>query len=225
MTLASPTDRFAIWRRRVHPALLVATAAFIVLLAGALLMPEQSRAGIPGDLVAQVVVPSIAALVVIIAGRSATFSVLAIRLPFFQAAAWILGSAAVLVSLAIAEMKLTGRSFYLVDFLMRTSAFPVWAVEQFAGATTFPFVEEVIFRGVIQTELKKRIGTIAAVLATSVLFGFAHVEGTKDYSRIALLCCAGLVFGIVRERTDSIGAPIAVHGIYNAVLALLEFVP
>jgi membrane protease YdiL (CAAX protease family) len=133
-------------------------------------------------------------------------------------------STAVLVTLATAVLKLTGHSFSEDSYLMRTGAFPVWAVEQIAAATTFPFMEEVVFRGVIQTELKKRFGAIAAVLVTSTLFGFYHYEGTLEIARIGVLCCAGLVFGIVRERTDSLGAPIAVHGLYNAAISCLEFV-
>ena len=69
--------------------------------------------------------------------------------------------------------------------------------------------EEVLFRGVIQTQL--------GILPASVLFGLAHLI-TPTYAVIATIM--GIYIGILYQVFDSLFIPIQLHFIYD-LFALL----
>ena len=93
--------------------------------------------------------------------------------------------------------------------------------------------EELLFRGYIQSRLNQAFGRPYrffgvswgwGVLITSVLFGLWHVVnlvnpllGTFELSWPWGLWTffAGLLFGFIREKTDSIAAPTILHGMLN----------
>ncbi len=76
-----------------------------------------------------------------------------------------------------------------------------------------PLCEELLFRGWLFTALRGRLGSIATIVTTSVLFAIAHWEKTHLYA-IAVFP-VGLLLGYARERSGSIRATTTFHGIYN----------
>lgn len=90
--------------------------------------------------------------------------------------------------------------------------------------------EELFFRGFLQTRLQRhwghgrlrilgvRIG--AAFLLTQVLFSLSHLGDPSPW-RLWVFFPA-LLFGWLRERTGSLGAPILVHAYSNLLLMTLE---
>ncbi|SCX97770.1 JDVT-CTERM system glutamic-type intramembrane protease MrtJ [Thiohalorhabdus denitrificans] len=124
------------------------------------------------------------------------------------------------------------------------AAFPVWAwlawwyrpESAFTGAVaapaTFlyvalalPVLEEVAFRGLVQEGLgrlwRRRWGPLtAANLGQAGLFGLLHLPG-HPAGWAAAVVVPGLVFGLFRERHDTLTTPIALHAFYNGGYFLL----
>lgn len=89
----------------------------------------------------------------------------------------------------------------------------------------FPIIEEILFRGFIQSFLAKRLHqrwsiiSLANVLS-SILFVLAHFINHPPACALAVLI-PSLVFGYIQERTNNLAAPIALHSTYNAGFFLL----
>ena len=89
-------------------------------------------------------------------------------------------------------------------------------------ATTFaPFFEEMVFRGFLQPLLSRTFGVIAGVIITAVLFGALHApEYEWAWQYAVAVAIAGVVFGWLRARTNSIIPSTVMHGCYNAFFVL-----
>ncbi|MDH3584508.1 MAG: CPBP family glutamic-type intramembrane protease, partial [Phycisphaerae bacterium] len=81
-----------------------------------------------------------------------------------------------------------------------------------------PLVEEIVFRGLLQTALRharivlRRWGVI--VVASAVFTGI-HV-GAADWHAMPALFVLSLGLGFLYERTGSLWAPILMHALFNA---------
>jgi uncharacterized protein len=92
---------------------------------------------------------------------------------------------------------------------------PLIAVVAFALCIAIgaPIAEEIAFRGMAYNALAKRGLNAAWVIAiTTVAFSLFHLEPV----RAPILLASGLVMGILRWRTRSLGAPIVAHAVNNA---------
>ncbi len=102
-----------------------------------------------------------------------------------------------------------------------------WFVLAIVLCVGAPVVEELFFRGLMQPRLVERLGVGVGVLATSVLFGAAHLiawQGKGTVVLAAAVAGAGLGFGFLRQLTGRVGTSIAAHALFNAqalVLVLL----
>lgn len=82
-----------------------------------------------------------------------------------------------------------------------------------------PVVEELIFRGYLQTGLTTWVGPRWAIVLTGVVFGAIHVgESAIAFVPIALL---GILFGWLRHRFDGLHAPILAHIAHNTLTVTL----
>ncbi len=91
---------------------------------------------------------------------------------------------------------------------------PMLAVVAFALCVAIgaPIAEEIAFRGMAYNALAKLGLNAAWVIAiTSVAFSLFHLEP----QRAPILLASGLVLGILRWRTRSLGAPIVAHAVNN----------
>jgi len=79
-----------------------------------------------------------------------------------------------------------------------------------------PVCEEVFFRGFIQTRLRARWGSIAAIVVTSLMFGAFHLDPRHAISTLGI----GLVLGWSVELTGSIRTAILAH-MTNNLLAVV----
>ncbi len=89
-----------------------------------------------------------------------------------------------------------------------------------------PLVEEIIYRGCLQTALRDALsdhtgaptmrGRWIAIVLTSALFAGMHL-GAVDPHALAALFVLSVGFGIARERTGSVVAPIVMHALFNGV--------
>lgn len=76
------------------------------------------------------------------------------------------------------------------------------------------FIEEILFRGYIQTRFLKRWSPPAAIALSSILFAIAHVSPHA----IALALILGVWLGYIAYRSGSIGPGIACHAFVNGGL-------
>jgi membrane protease YdiL (CAAX protease family) len=87
-----------------------------------------------------------------------------------------------------------------------------------------PVGEELLFRGIIQTLLRNRLGAalphyaaVVSLVLTSVIFAVFHVGSPQDTPAIFLLA---LALGYTYERTGRLLAPMLIHSLFNAVMIL-----
>lgn len=86
----------------------------------------------------------------------------------------------------------------------------------------YPVLEEIVFRGVIQTKLlsykcfaQRYFGISNANIGTSILFSLAHLF--QHNSLAALFVFApSIIFGYFRDRHDSVYPAVYLHVFYNA---------
>ncbi|WP_254538295.1 CPBP family intramembrane glutamic endopeptidase [Halomarina litorea] len=79
------------------------------------------------------------------------------------------------------------------------------------------FVEEFLFRGILQDVLERRYGRMAGLLLTSALFGLLHA-GYGLQHEILFAGVIGLLFGVVYDWTDSLVLVTLLHGLLNVFL-------
>jgi membrane protease YdiL (CAAX protease family) len=103
--------------------------------------------------------------------------------------------------------------------------------------------EEFAFRGYFQPRLNQAFGRPlcacgiqfgAGLIVASLLFGLWHVDNTFDpaigwaslsWGRAMRSAVAGLLFGVIRDKTGTLVAPGVAHGLEGAVGQALSKVP
>jgi membrane protease YdiL (CAAX protease family) len=85
-----------------------------------------------------------------------------------------------------------------------------------AAALILTLMEELVFRVHIQERLSWFIGTPAAILLASVIFGLAHAVGTSGSLLVVLTDVAGVAldgafFGIIYAKTHNLALTWATH--------------
>ena len=79
-----------------------------------------------------------------------------------------------------------------------------------------PFIEEMFFRGFLLTFLKNYTSTGMAIVLSSGVFAFAHL----NIGAAVPLWFLGIVLGIAYEHTGSILVPFGVHACFNLATGL-----
>jgi membrane protease YdiL (CAAX protease family) len=76
-----------------------------------------------------------------------------------------------------------------------------------------PFVEEILFRGLLLRSLRRRTTVLWAVVGQAAIFGLLHFE----WLQLPALIGFGLVCGWLAVRTGRLGPGIWAHAAFNAV--------
>jgi membrane protease YdiL (CAAX protease family) len=88
-----------------------------------------------------------------------------------------------------------------------------------------PLFEELFFRGFLYPVLARRIGVVWAVALTALPFGLIHLpQYGWAWGAALLIVLVGVVCGIVRAVTRSVGASFLVHAGYNGAQMLIAMV-
>jgi membrane protease YdiL (CAAX protease family) len=74
-------------------------------------------------------------------------------------------------------------------------------------------VEELIFRGIAFSILRRRFPVWVAVLLPAIIFGFAHVSW--GLGRVVTTAFMGALFALLRWRTNNLWGPVAMHFLIN----------
>jgi len=91
----------------------------------------------------------------------------------------------------------------------------VWLVVLAVAAA--PLAEEFIFRGILFSAFRRSLGTTAAAFASAAVFGLVH----PPHSALPVFVL-GFVAALVYARFRWLGAPIAAHAVYNALVVGLQ---
>ncbi len=82
-----------------------------------------------------------------------------------------------------------------------------------------PVVEELFFRGLLLRSLQRRLGTVGAVVTSSVLFGLAHPQDLPTEALVLVmtsLAVLAVVFALLALRMRRLGPAIVAHAVFNA---------
>lgn len=113
-----------------------------------------------------------------------------------------------------------------VKYLKALSETPVlfWSTA-FVLCTFVPIIEELLFRGFLQTWLKRWLGPTKAILCASLFFALMHFSTSQSLANINLLCALFVLscfLGFLYERQRSLWAPIGLHATFNTI-SILSF--
>ncbi len=80
-------------------------------------------------------------------------------------------------------------------------------------AISAPILEELLCRGVFYESVKKGCGMLGAIILSALFFGLIHY----DPATVVVALVAGLIFGVLYERTSSIFTTMIIHSLNNIV--------
>lgn len=108
-----------------------------------------------------------------------------------------------------------------VGALKKILDFP-WLVAALTFLIVFivPVIEEMLFRGFLQTWLKSALGRNRAILVASLLFASFHFSWSQGFDNLELLLSLFVLscfLGYVYERQQSLWASIGLHATFNGV--------
>lgn len=84
-----------------------------------------------------------------------------------------------------------------------------------------PFMEELVFRGVLFNFLDRLAGTGFAVISTAVLFAGLHVpEYWGAWHHVLMILVVGIALSLARGLTGSLAPSMVLHLAYNATLMI-----
>ncbi len=140
---------------------------------------------------------------------------------------WVISFPLVIAVGQLADMLLyifTGFENYeqvAVRYLKMTlSSPPMLAVALFTILIAAPAIEEFLFRGFLQTYLKRYVSAKWAIVLSSLCFALFHLarsQGIGNISLVASLFTFAIYLGFIYERQSSLFASFALHMTFNAV--------
>jgi hypothetical protein len=95
-----------------------------------------------------------------------------------------------------------------------------WIVLGIVTCIGAPIIEELFFRGLIQTRLVGLLGAGWGIAVTSVVFGAAHLIGWQSPASLlaaAIIAASGTVLGFLRYRTGRLGTSMIAHSVFNGM--------
>src|SRR5665648_1032755 len=80
------------------------------------------------------------------------------------------------------------------------------------GTTAFPgFCEEIVYRGVIQNFLMKKMNTPLALIICAFCFSITHIGRYQNLMSLLTIVVIGSVLGYIFAKTKSLYLPIGIH--------------
>lgn len=107
------------------------------------------------------------------------------------------------------------------SIMMEKTPLPIAGAVLLISITFVPFAEEVLYRGILVSVLKRRRGRLFAIFTSSLFFGFLHLSPVNTVS----LCLLGVAFAVLYLRSGSLLTSIAMHAAFNATNLMLLTLP
>jgi membrane protease YdiL (CAAX protease family) len=134
------------------------------------------------------------------------------------------GLAVGLLAFGILLTKLIGGEQTQIDQIVNSSAASRYALAILA-ATTAPFVEEVVYRGVLFSALQKTAGMVWAIVGVSVLFTAVHVlQYYNNLGVIIVISMLSVSLTLVRAFTGRLLPCFVMHLIFNGIQSIVIIV-
>jgi len=106
-----------------------------------------------------------------------------------------------------------------VRFVKMTAQYPSYFFLALISVVIMaPIIEEFLFRGLLQTYIRSRLGAKQAILITSICFSFFHFsfeQGLGNLPIVGSLFPLALFLGFLYERQHSLFASIGLHSLFN----------
>lgn len=155
-------------------------------------------------------------------------------LPFWVMLRWRRITAGKILACLAGGTFLTLAIALLPPVLPDTNQFPLenlfnsrgaaYAIGAFAVLVA-PFMEELIFRGILFGIFESQVGLRFAIVITAILFGGLHVpEYWGAWNHMLLIFFVGLVFSLARGRSGSLAPSVFLHVGYNGSMMIALFV-
>ena len=109
--------------------------------------------------------------------------------------------------------------------LALSSDFTIY-IAMFSVLIGAPFLEEYLFRGILQSFLRRKFGSIRALVISALafsLFHFSPSQGTTNLPLISSLFIFALFIGFLYEKTRSLFATIFLHMTFNSLSVISLF--
>jgi membrane protease YdiL (CAAX protease family) len=153
------------------------------------------------------------------------------KYPFLRTLGWEWGagftfwrSAGLAVALLLVGMSIvwvTGSPENALERLIQSSRAAALATA-FAATFTAPLVEEIVFRGLLYSALRRLVGAAWAVTVVLLLFAAIHVpQYWPSYGVIITILLLSFVLTTIRARTGRLLPCFIVHLIFNSIQAFL----
>jgi membrane protease YdiL (CAAX protease family) len=137
--------------------------------------------------------------------------------------ACLVGGAFLTLAIAVLPPVLPDANQFPLENLFNSRA-AAYAIGAFAILVA-PFMEELIFRGILFGIFESQVGLRFAILITAILFGGLHVpEYWGAWNHMLLIFFVGLVFSLARGRSGSLAPSVFLHVGYNGSMMIALFV-
>ncbi|MDT5062651.1 MAG: protease family protein [Acidobacteriota bacterium] len=139
------------------------------------------------------------------------------RFGFWKSAGLAVG----LLLVGLGVSKLIGGEPTLIDQIVENSLASRYMLA-FLAAASAPFIEELVYRGVLYSALHKTIGMVWAVVIVSVLFAAVHVlEYYNNVGVILVISILSVSLTLLRAYTGKLLPCYIVHLVFNGIQAIL----
>ncbi len=136
---------------------------------------------------------------------------------------YVAGGVVVAITVQLIPVFLPDKRQFPLEHLF-SSPGSSYAVAVFAVIVA-PFMEELIFRGVLFSIFETRVGLRFAIVVTAILFAAMHVpEYQGAWDHLFMIFLVGLVFSLVRGLTKRLAPCVVLHVTYNGCLMVGLFV-
>jgi membrane protease YdiL (CAAX protease family) len=138
------------------------------------------------------------------------------------AARFFLGGIALSLLVILSPLFLPEEKTFPLEKMFSSPA-NAYAIALFAVLVA-PFMEELLFRGVLFAFFERHGGLRFAIFGTAVLFAALHVpEYWGAWNHVLLILVVGLVLSSARGMTDSLTPSVILHVAYNGTLMAMLY--
>lgn len=108
-----------------------------------------------------------------------------------------------------------------IHFLKMTFGHRLYFILSISTIVFFaPLIEELLFRGFLQSYIRQHLGSFKAIFISSLVFAFYHYapeQGVTNITIIGSIFVCSCFFGFIYEKRRSLKASILMHGFFNGL--------
>jgi membrane protease YdiL (CAAX protease family) len=140
---------------------------------------------------------------------------------WWQVVLIMLGLLVLVFGVALAMSEIFGQKDNDLLKILRSSRYAVFLVA-FMATISAPFVEEVVYRGVLYSAFQRTFNIPIAVLLVTLVFALVHFpQYWGDYATLTTLMFLSLVLTLIRVKTGSLLPCILFHFLINGIQSVM----